>query len=156
MPRLSAAAWSLIAILLAILFWAVAVRAGCWTVDVLEVVHVVDGDTFDARVATWPSGIPGRVDDPETKTERIRLLGVDTPELEKPTLEAGRAAKAFTAAWLQERNVTITVCRRDSTGRLLAVVEGTRRLADDVRAVIVHESLARALLDAGHALPFRP
>jgi hypothetical protein len=37
-----------------------------------EVVHVIDGDTFEARVAVWP-GI-------EIKT-RVRLRGIDAPEL---------------------------------------------------------------------------
>src|ERR1700680_2374477 len=37
-----------------------------------EVVHVIDGDTFEARVAVWP-GI-------EIKT-KVRLRGIDAPEL---------------------------------------------------------------------------
>jgi endonuclease YncB( thermonuclease family) len=37
-----------------------------------EVVHVIDGDTFEARVAVWP-GI-------EIKT-RVRLRGIDAPKL---------------------------------------------------------------------------
>lgn len=84
-----------------------------------HVMRTIDGDTF----VTYNSvGIPAE--------ERIRLLGVDTPEI-RDTL--GPAAKAFTAAWLAQGPFTLATCRRDSFGRLLAVViRGTDTLAVDL------------------------
>lgn len=81
-----------------------------------HVKRTVDGDTFILHHV----GIP-----PE---ERIRVLEIDTPERGQPGFDQ---ATAFTATWLARGNFTITACRRDSFGRLLAVV--TRdgdRLAD--------------------------
>jgi micrococcal nuclease len=114
----------------------------------VTVVSVVDGDTLDVR---YPNGT----------TERVRLLGVDTPEVRAendppefervPDTEAGRdclrvAGKAASAA-VRERvgdgRVTLVVDpvadRRGSFGRLLAYVrvDGT--------------DLNRWLLAEGHA-----
>ena len=100
---------------------------------------VVDGDTVAVEV-TWE---PGHV-----ATERVRLLGIDTPERKTTTLAAGDAAKAYTTKWLEDSGPTeIVVCRpaRDSFGRLLG------RLISTVKG-----DLAAALLAAGHAKPYTP
>lgn len=84
--------------------------------------RVIDGDT----VVLYSIGVP-----PE---ERIRVLEIDTPERGQPGFDA---ARSFTATWLAQGNFTITACKRDSFGRLLATV--TRDGA----------SLADALYNAG-------
>ena len=80
------------------------------------VVRVIDGDTIDVRIA-------GR-------DERVRLIGIDTPETVKPEAPVecyGPEASAFTKQLLPEgtpvrleRDVVGTVSRldRDAFGRL--------------------------------------
>ena len=97
-----------------------------------------DGDTvtadIDLGLFTW------------RRAERIRLHGVNCPELATP---AGPPAKAFTAQWLAAaKNVvldtSITKDGAEKFGRLLAVVW---RDDDPV-------SLNDALLAGGYAVPF--
>lgn len=87
----------------------------CWTVPIQTIVRVVDGDTFDARLAIW-HGLE--------VTERIRVLDIDTPELssrDPTTREMARKALEFTRAWLADSSgITLWTCRRDSFGRILA------------------------------------
>ena len=119
-----------------------------------DIYRVVDGDTVDATV---DAGFKRRSD------ERLRLLGVNTPELRSRDPQeriAAQQAKDFTAAWLAEHaqmnTVTVTwgdeevrpfniqTEKDDSFGRWLATVECQRGY-----------SLNQALLDSGNAVPFR-
>jgi endonuclease YncB( thermonuclease family) len=80
--------------------------------------RVIDGDTF----VLYHVGVP-----PE---ERVRLLGVDAAELRD---SLGTAARTFTETWLSRGPFTLFACRRDSFGRLLAVVtRGADTLAVDL------------------------
>jgi micrococcal nuclease len=89
-----------------------------------QVTAVIDGDTLDVAVA-------GR-------QERVRLLGVDTPETvdpRKPVGCFGPEAAAFTAGRLTGRTIRLRFDRqrRDRYGRLLAYVEiGGRRFNDEL------------------------
>jgi micrococcal nuclease len=99
-----------------------------------RVVRVVDGDTV--RVA-----LPGG-------EERVRLIGVDTPETVKPNTPVqcfGRKASAFTHRLLDNRRVRLVgdVEARDRYGRLLAYVYR----ADD--GLFVNAALVRG----GYAVP---
>lgn len=92
----------------------------------VQVVAVVDGDTVDVA---WGG-----------HRERVRLLGVDTPETvapDRPVGCYGPEAAAFTQQRLQGRTVRLQFDRerRDRFGRLLAyvAVEG-RRFNDDLLA----------------------
>ena len=92
----------------------------------VRVVAVVDGDTVDVA---WAG-----------QRERVRLLGVDTPETvapDRPVGCYGPEAAAFTQQRLQGRTVRLQFDRerRDRFGRLLAYVdvEG-RRFNDDLLA----------------------
>ena len=49
-----------------------------------EMVRVIDGDTFVARIAVWPT---------LTAETAIRLRGIDTPELHGPDKARGQAAR---------------------------------------------------------------
>ena len=87
-----------------------------------RVVHVVDGDTLDVD---WVG-----------RRERVRLLGVDTPETvdpDRPIGCYGPEASAFTARRLQGRTVRLRFDRqpRDRYGRLLAYVEVDGRRFND-------------------------
>lgn len=109
----------------------------CWRAWVVTVVETVDGDTVDLEV-TWEPA--------HTATERVRLLGVDTPEVKGATRDAGLAAKAYVVAWLADSGPTeLVVCRpaRDSFGRLLG------RVVSQIKG-----DLGAALLAAGHAVPY--
>lgn len=111
----------------------------CWAAPVAEIIHVVDGDTVDLRLAVWAGSLR---EYPLSIVERVRLIGVDTPERHGATRDAGNAARAFTAAWLSQHRASLTVwtCRRDSFGRLLGGIA-----ADG-------QTLASALLLSGHAV----
>lgn len=86
-----------------------------------HVKRTIDGDTF----ILYHVGVP-----PE---ERIRVLGVDTPERGQPGADS---ATAFTRAWVKASDFIIRACRRDSFGRLLATVKrGTSNLADTLIAL---------------------
>lgn len=81
-----------------------------------HVLRVVDGDTFILAHV----GIP-----PE---ERVRILGVDTPERGQPNYEA---ATAFTRSWIAAGDFSLTTCKRDSFGRLLSTItRGNENLSD--------------------------
>ncbi len=95
-----------------------------------RVVRVVDGDTVHVRLAS------GR--------ERVRLIGVDTPEVTGSRRECwGARASAATRRLLAGRRVRLRtdVEERDRFGRLLAYVE---RSADGLDA-------GAELLRRGHA-----
>ena len=93
-----------------------------------HVMRTLDGDTF----VLYHVGTP-----PE---ERIRVLGVNTPERGQPN---AAEATAFTKAWLANGAFTVTACKRDSFGRLLGTVERGGG------------SLSRALIEAGLGVPYR-
>jgi|GEM_PF-5445707 len=77
--------------------------------------RTIDGDTF----VLYSVGL--------TDEERVRLLGVDAVELRD---SLGPEAKAFTEQWLARGPFKIDGCKRDSFGRILAVVtRGTDTLA---------------------------
>ena len=92
----------------------------------VRVVAVVDGDTVDVA---WAG-----------RRERLRLLGVDTPETvdpDRPVGCDGPEAAAFTHQRLQGRTVRLHFDRerRDRFGRLLAYVDvDGRRFNDDLLA----------------------
>ena len=95
--------------------------------------RVIDGDTFIALLEVhsqpiWLNGTVATV----TFLERIRVLGVDTPETKGATLVAGHAAKSFTTTWLgcttpndckKAKIVTICSDKYDDFGRALATVK---------------------------------
>ncbi len=110
----------------------------CWTA-LATPVRVLDGDTFDAMVAVWPSYVQSR---PVTFPERVRVLGVNAPELKGETRAAAEAAREFTQRWLDGAELRLHVCERDAFGRLLATVH---RKADGA-------NLTTDLLNAGHGV----
>ena len=76
----------------------------------------IDGDTF----VMFHVGVPNE--------ERVRLLGVDTPEKHQPNYFQ---AMAFTRTWLAQGPSTLTTCKRDGFGRLLGTVtRGTEDLGE--------------------------
>lgn len=100
------------------------------------VVEVIDGDTIDIRVGGH--------------TERVRLIGVDTPETKhprKPVQCYGYQASAFTAGALPvgtQVRIERDVEARDVYDRLLAYVF---RLSDDlfINLQLARQGYARVL-----------
>jgi micrococcal nuclease len=119
------------------------------------VLAVIDGDTLDVGYS-------------DGRSERVRLLGVDTPEtsasanhpFEYGTItdtdalaDWGEAAKAFTGAAVAKQRVVITTDPvaglRGDFGRLLAYV--TLEDGTDLNAALLREGYARAYLEAEYS-----
>ncbi len=100
-----------------------------------EILRVIDGDTFEARVRVWP-GID--------ITTKIRLRGIDAPEVNNPRCQEERlqgiAAREALRTILDEGDVRVSGVAPDKYGgRVLA--DASTRATPDVSA---------ALLGAGH------
>jgi endonuclease YncB( thermonuclease family) len=104
----------------------------------VDVVRVLDGDTFEARVQAWP-GI-------EIAT-KVRLRDIDAPEMKgRCAQEAARAqaARDALAAMLAEGAVSIGRVGLDKYGGRVLADAATARTGD----------VASALLARGHARPY--
>lgn len=101
----------------------------------VDVIRTIDGDTFEARVHLWP-GLD--------LTTRVRLRGIDAPELKASCTQELQMAEAATVAlrgMLGEGEVTIFNIGPDKySGRVVAEA-ATKRTA----------SVSSAMLAAGHA-----
>ena len=91
-----------------------------------RVVRVVDGDTIVVEVTGRTEG-PGAGAAPEGEEQRVRLIGIDTPESVKPGSPVecfGREASAAAKALLEGQDVQLVkdVEERDSYDRLLRYV----------------------------------
>jgi endonuclease YncB( thermonuclease family) len=106
-----------------------------------RVLKVVDGDTFDASIEIKP-GL--RI------TARVRLRGVDAPELHAMCEEeraGAEAAQRALNAILAEGGVTIRDPGEDKYGRLLASV--STRATPNVSEALIAKGVARRY-DGGH------
>jgi micrococcal nuclease len=91
-----------------------------------RVVRVVDGDTIVVEVSGRTDG-PGAGAAPEGEDQRVRLIGIDTPESVDPRRPVecfGREASAATKALLEGKEVVLVkdVEERDAYDRLLRYV----------------------------------
>lgn len=105
-----------------------------------SVVRCIDGDTIDADLSV-DIGFRCR---PSWRW-RLRLDGIDCPEMTGLTRALGMAARLYTEQWLAVEPTVVETIRQDSFGRWLAHV----RRADG-------SSLADALVAAGHAVKWAP
>ncbi|MGI8525688.1 MAG: thermonuclease family protein [Pseudolabrys sp.] len=100
-----------------------------------EVLRVLDGDTFEARVRIWPG---------QDVTTRVRLRGIDAPEM-KARCEDERvravAARDALARILGEGGVTISQVGQDKYGGRVDADAATASTA----------SVSMAMLEAGLA-----
>ena len=102
-----------------------------------ELVRVIDGDTFEARVHVWPGVVV---------TTKVRLRGIDTPELNARCAEerskAGAARDALTSI-LADGEITVLHVGLDKyAGRVVADAATGR--TPDVSAALLTRGLARA------------
>jgi endonuclease YncB( thermonuclease family) len=102
-----------------------------------EVVRVIDGDTFEARVRVWP-GL-----DVDT---HVRLRGIDAAELHArcaDELAKAQAARAALQSMLDQGGVTVARVGVDKYGGRVDAVVATRATAD-VSAAMLAGAWARA------------
>ncbi|HEX3939365.1 MAG TPA: thermonuclease family protein [Xanthobacteraceae bacterium] len=102
-----------------------------------ELIRVIDGDTFEARVRVWP-GL-----DVDTK---VRLRGVDAAELHArcdSELAQAQAARTALQQMLDEGGVTISRVGVDKYGGRVDATIATRGTAD-VSAALLKGGFARA------------
>lgn len=99
-----------------------------------EVIRVIDGDTIEATL-----DIGFRL----SFRSRFRLLGVDTPERRRETMEAFHRATEFTQKWCDEHSghIEVETCEEDNFGRWLALF----------RCQKTGEYLNKRLIDEGHS-----
>ena len=98
----------------------------------------IDGDTFVANLSR-DVGFNCR----PTWRWRLRVSGIDCPEMRGASRVLGQAAREFAEAWLTAEPVAAETLLQDSFGRWVAII----RRADGVL-------LADALVAAGHAVPW--
>lgn len=101
-----------------------------------EVIRVLDGDTFEARVRIWPG---------MEVTTRVRLCGIDAPEMrsrcEDERVKAVAARDALTR-FLSEGTVGISRIGQDKYGGRVDADVSTAR-TPDVSAALLERGLAR-------------
>ncbi len=102
-----------------------------------DVLRVIDGDTFDARVRIWP-GIE--------ITTKVRLRGIDAPEFKARCHEErikAQAARDALGLLLAEGDVAIARVSLDKYGGRVLAEASTRNTAD-VSAALLRAGLVRA------------
>lgn len=121
---------------LVLLLWPCVAAAWSYGPYPARVERVVDGDTLVVVVEVWPE---------LTVRARLRLAGIDAPELRAPAAcerRLAEAARAEALAWVARGPVAVTLTDRDKYGRALGRVH--RDGAD----------LAETLMAAGLARPY--
>lgn len=105
----------------------------------VDVVRVIDGDTFEARVHLWP-GLE--------MTTRVRLRGIDAPEIKGACAEETRMAESASEALraqLADGDVTIFNIGPDKYNGRVVADAATRRTPN----------VSSVLLGSGHARPYQ-
>jgi endonuclease YncB( thermonuclease family) len=103
-----------------------------------EVLRVIDGDTFEARVQVWP-GL--------AMTTKVRLRGIDAPELNGRCADErskGEAARATLSAILAEPDLLVFRVSLDKYGGRVLAAAATAYTPD----------VSQALLNTGAARPY--
>jgi endonuclease YncB( thermonuclease family) len=107
-----------------------------------EVLRVLDGDTFAARVHVWP-GLD--------ITTKVRLRGVDAPEMKarcRQERNLAEAARDALAAILAEGELTVLRVDLDKYGGRVVADAATARI-QDVSQALLAQGVARAY-SGGH------
>lgn len=98
-----------------------------------RILAVVDGDTVDADIDL---GLYVHT------VARLRLLGINAPEIHGPEHDAGQRAKARLAALVEGKTIVITTHKdeREKYGRFLASLATAE---GDASEVLIREGLAK-------------
>lgn len=103
----------------------------------VDVLRIIDGDTFDARVRVWP-GLE--------VTTKVRLRNIDAPELHArcaDELAKAQAARAALETMLAAGGVMISQVGIDKYGGRIDALVATRDTAD-VSAALLNGGFARS------------
>lgn len=111
--------------------------------------RVIDGDTVDMYLDTGFHTV---------RKERIRLAGINAPEIEKDTKEAGTATKNFVQDWMDRGSLSdsdlfpfvVETFKSDSFGRYLGKVWWYSEF------VYNRDDISKILLNNNLAIPFNP
>lgn len=107
-----------------------------------EVIRVIDGDTFEARVRVWPGlGV----------STKVRLRNIDAPELHArcaDELAKAQASRAALETMLAAGGVTVSRVGIDKYGGRIDALVATRDTAD-LSAALLRGGWARSY-DGGH------
>lgn len=103
-----------------------------------RVLRVLDGDTFVAEIRVWFG---------QVITERVRIVGIDAPEIGSHArctgeAEAAERSRQYLAGLLGRGPVELHQVRRDKYGRALALV------------VAYGIDVPARMIEAGHARPY--
>ncbi len=101
-----------------------------------DVLRILDGDTFEARVHVWP-GLD--------ITTKVRLRGIDAPELKSRCPEErvkAEAARNALSAILAEGDITISRVGLDKFGGRVDADASTKS-TPDISAALLRAGLAR-------------
>ena len=94
------------------------------------IVSVYDGDTVRADIdlgfGFWASRRP------------LRLAGIDAPEIRRPTLQAGRAARDYLRRLVLGKDVLVRTCKPGKYGRWLAEIYLDQRHVNQLMVTAGH------------------
>ena len=113
------------------------------TLHEARVLSITDGDTISIRFVETPQGC--------SRIEKVRLIGIDTPELfTKPSEYFAQEAKYFTTEMLLNKDIYIEFDNtglRDYYGRLLAYVRlsNTKEIQKDFEKYVDIKPITSAL-----------
>jgi len=117
----------------------------------VEVTRVVDGDTVDVDIdlgfGVW------------LRKERVRLMGVDTPESRTKDLEEkfyGKQSKKFLKEYMKDKEVWLISHGKGKFGRILGelIVKVKENEGHPVYEVDVEKVVNEELINHFHAVPY--
>ena len=117
----------------------------------VDVTRIVDGDTIDVDIdlgfGIW------------MKKQRVRLMGIDTPESRTKDLEEkfyGKQAKKFLTSLLEETEVQLVVHDKGKFGRIIGelFVIQSENEGHPVFEINTEKSVNQLMMDNYHAVPY--
>jgi len=95
-------------------------------------VYVVDGDTIDVsvKIPVVPESIEIIKGDGKYSVLRLRILGINTPEIRGASRPEGLVSKKFVEDLILDKMVAIECGQFDNFGRVLAHVYTLNNMAD--------------------------
>ena len=116
----------------------------------VTVTRIVDGDTVDVDIDLGFGMV--------YKKQRVRMMGIDTPESRTTNLEEkfyGKQSKYFLTNLLKDNQVELVSHDKGKFGRILGELFITVKDNEDTRYEIANEkSVNQMMIDNYHAVPY--
>jgi micrococcal nuclease len=116
----------------------------------VTVTRIVDGDTVDVDIDLGFGMV--------YKKQRVRMMGIDTPESRTKDLEEkfyGKQSKYFLTNLLKDNQVKLVSHDKGKFGRILGELFITVKENEDTRYEIANEkSVNQMMIDNYHAVPY--